>query len=156
MISPEILRKYPFFAFLSPKHLNQLAMIADELPINQGDCLFDTGDMADALYILLSGSIELATESYDVYYKPELRRSYLVGEVNPGEPFGLSAVIPPYRMSASALATSDSQVLRIEAVDLRDYMAENSDFAAGLYQKMNEALMERLNYTRIQLAAARA
>lgn len=155
MVSPELLRRFPFFGFLTPDQLDQIAMAADTVLVNRGDCLFETGQPADGFYLLISGAFELSTESYDQYYKPELRRNYLVGEVNPGEVFGLSALIEPHTLTASALATADSEVLRIDSARLRELAEADSAFAAGLYEQIAQALMERLNYTRVQLAAAR-
>lgn len=155
MVSPETLRKYPFFGFLNHVQLDKVAMLSEVIPVNQGDNVFEAGAPADALYLLMSGSIELCTESYDRYYKPELRRSYLVGEVNPGEVLGLSALISPYILTASAQATSDCELLKLDAVRLRRMMATDEAMASGLMTRVSEALSERLNYTRILLAAAR-
>lgn len=155
MISPETLRKYPFFGLLTQAQLEKVAMLADVIPINQGDNIFEAGMPADALYLLLSGSVELCTESYDKYYKPELRRSYLVGEINPGEVLGLSALVSPHILTASAQATSDCEMLKLDAVGLRALMEADNAMAFSLMARVSEALSERLNYTRILLAAAR-
>ena len=155
MVSPEILRKFPFFGFLTQALLEKVAMIAAEITVNQGDNLFEAGQPADALYLLLKGSVELCTESYDRYYKPELRRSYMVGEINPGEVLGVSAMISPHILNASAQATSDCDLLRLDAVRLRALMEADETMAVGLMTRVSEALSERLNYTRILLAAAR-
>ena len=155
MVSPEVLRKFPFFGFLDGEALSQVAMLAEERPVQPGEDIFEAGRPADALYLLLSGHVELATESYDPIFRPELRRRYLVGEINPGEAFGLSAVIPPYQLNAGARVTEAGSVLRMDARKLLQLMEADPRFSCGLYRHICEALIERLHYTRVQLAAAR-
>ena len=155
MVSPEVLRKFPFFGFLDGEALSQVAMLAEEVPVEPGEDIFEAGQLADALYLLMSGRVELTTDSYDPIFRPDLRRSYLVGEINPGEAFGLSSVIPPYQLNAGARATEAGAVLRMDARKLRRLMEDDPRFSCGLYRHICEALIERLHYTRVQLAAAR-
>ena len=155
MISPEVLRKYPFFGLLTQPQLEKVAMLAEKIPINMGDNVFETDTPANNLFFLLSGSVELCTESYDKFYEPDLRRGYRVGEVNPSEVFGLQAIVSPYIYTSSAQATSDCDVLKIDAIKLRTLMDNDTSLALALMTQATQALSERLNYTRIQLAAAR-
>ncbi len=59
MISPEILRRYPFFSFLTDAQRKALAMIAEEAACEAGAVIFEEGDPASDLYLLLDGSIDL-------------------------------------------------------------------------------------------------
>ena len=59
MISPELLRHYPYFAEISDESLRQIAMIADEQIVPAGTVLFREGDKAEALYILAEGEIDI-------------------------------------------------------------------------------------------------
>ena len=58
MLSPETLRRFPFFAGLDAAALTTLAIEGEEVTIQKGDWLFYAGDAADALYIVVSGSIK--------------------------------------------------------------------------------------------------
>ena len=59
MVSPELLRRYPFFGRLSEAHLKAIAMLADEVFCTEGQILFEIGHPADALYLLIEGCIDL-------------------------------------------------------------------------------------------------
>jgi CRP-like cAMP-binding protein len=100
--------------------------------------------------------VELYYESFDEIFKPELRRKFLIGEINPGEVFGISALVEPYQMAASAVAATPCQVIEIDAKKLRALPKQHSGLACVFYQRALQTLMERLHYTRVLLAAARA
>ncbi len=92
MVSPEMLRRYPFFAFMNHDQLREAAMIAEEKNIEAGVTLFEGGDPANALYLLREGNIELHYQISDERGM-ETEQDYLVGMINPGEVVGISGLI---------------------------------------------------------------
>lgn len=156
MISIELLRRYPFFGFLNFQQLNKVAMISEEVSFIEGNIIFPMGETADALFLLTEGSIDLHHEVIEELFSPESRKDFLIGEVNPGECFGISTLTPPYDLMASAQATTDCRAIRVDGEKLRNLMETDSDLASGFLLQIILALKERLQYTRIQLAAARA
>lgn len=155
MISPELLRRFPFFGNLENSQLVAISIIAEEETFNSGDKIFQEKSPAESLYLLEDGSIDLYFTVVDNFH-PELRQEFSVGEINPGEPFGISALIAPYILTATARVSSPSRVIRINAVALRATMDADQSLAYALMQKIAKAAIDRLNDTRIQLAAARA
>lgn len=153
MISPEVLRRYPFFSFMNHDQLREVAMITDQVNATEGEVLFNIGQEADALYLLMKGSVHLhyiVTDTHD----PELRKDFLVGNINPGEVLGISAVIDPHQLTSTAVANDSSQLLKIDAAALRALCDRDAALAYGLQRQIAKATMERLHATRIQLAAA--
>ena len=120
-----------------------------------GEEIFQESNPAESLYLLEEGSIDLYFTVIDNFH-PELRKEFSIGEINPGEPFGISALIEPYALTATARVSSPSRVIRINAVSLRATMDTDQSLAYALMQKIAKAAIDRLNDTRIQLAAARA
>jgi cAMP-binding proteins - catabolite gene activator and regulatory subunit of cAMP-dependent protein kinases len=114
MISPELLRRYVFFRNLQEPQLKAIAMLADEVTVAVGETLFEIDQNADTLYLLLEGRIDLKYLVVD-RDDPTNRQVYDVGEINPGEAFGISALIEPYRYTSSATAGQESRVLKIDA-----------------------------------------
>lgn len=155
MISPELLRRFPFFGNLENSQLVALSIIAEEETFNSGEEVFQEGSRAQSLYLLEDGSIDLYFTVLDNFH-PELRKEYSIGEINPGEPFGISALIEPYVLTAAARVSTPSRVIRIDAAALRATMDTDQSLAYALMQKIAKAAIDRLNDTRIQLAAARA
>jgi CRP-like cAMP-binding protein len=152
MISPELLRNYPFFRSLDDAQLRAIAIITKEETVDTGVTLFHEGEPAQALYFLKDGCV-------DLYYQiseaapSDLRKGISVGEINPGEPFSISALIEPYILSATARVSKPSHIIKIEAEALRDLFAKDQKLAYLLTYQAAKAVIERLHTTRIQLAA---
>lgn len=153
MVSPELLRRYPFFRDLTDAQLKTIAMISEEVEVPEGTHLFSEGHSADHLYLLMNGSVDLTFTSQEEF-RPETKRDFPVGEINPGEVFGISAVLAPYVYTATEQTSQPSKVIKIDAVSLRAMMAEDCEAGFTLMNQVCRALMERLTYTRVQLAAA--
>lgn len=154
MISPEVLRRYPFFSFLDPSQLKEVAMISEEIEIGHKETLFHVGDDTDFLYLLKDGAIDLHYVVIDEY-EPQLRKDFLVGHVNPGEIVGVSAIIEPHIHTATAIANGECQLLQINAPELRRLCEEDLKLQNDLLYRIAEAAIDKLHATRIQLAAAR-
>ncbi len=155
MISPEILRRYPFFSFLTDAQRKALAMIAEEAACEAGAVIFEEGDPASDLYLLLDGSV-------DLYFTPHVTSGHqspgeiLIGEINPGEPFGISALIEPHILNATARAAKPGKILKINGPALRALCEVDCALGYALMRQVAKAALERLHFTRIQLAAVRA
>lgn len=153
MVSPELLRRFPFFGALDFEQLNKVSMIADEITIPAGSHLFDECQPADTFYMLIDGSIDLSYKSEEEFH-PKTKKVFPVGEVNPGEVFGVSALLEPYEYNATALVSKDSQLIKIDAGNLRNLLIDEPALGYVFMLQVAKAVMERLSYTRVQLAAA--
>ena len=153
MISPELLRRYPFFGPFNDEQLKAIAMIADEASAGVGEELFEECAPADWLYLLLEGSIELFYKSEEEFH-PKTSREFSVGDINPGEVFAISSLISPYALNATARATRPSKFIRIDARALRQTFEEDPQMGYVAMHQVTKAIMERLAFTRVQLAAA--
>ena len=155
MISPELLRRYPFFGFLDDTELKAVAMIAEEVSGEAGQFLFETGSPADALYLIVSGNVDLIYVVTD-NGRPDLRKEFYISEHGAGDIVGISALIEPYLYTSAIRATAPSRFIRVDAAGLRALCEVDPKLAYGLMRQTAKAAMERLHDTRIQLAAARA
>jgi CRP-like cAMP-binding protein len=155
MVSPELLRRYPFFSALSDAQLRQVSMISEDVSISKGSTIFEECDVAESLYLLIKGSIDLFYRAEEEFH-PKIRKEFFVGEINPGEVFGVSAVIEPYALNATAKSARDSQLIKIDAIALRELQAADQDLAYKLLIQITKTLMERLAAMRVQLAATQS
>lgn len=156
MISPELLRRYPLFGLMSATQQKAIAMIAEEVSCEDGEIIFREGQPAHAFYLLLEGSVDLYFRLHADTHGDSLRDKILVGEINPGEPFGLSALIEPYVLTLTAHASRPSRLLKMDASVLRALCDEDDRMGYVLMRQTAKALAERLLSVRLQLAAARA
>lgn len=153
MISPETLRRFPFFALFTHEQLANLAMLGEEIQYNDQETILREGEPATEFYFLLDGCIDLyyvVQEAYSV----EKRREVPVSQITPGEPFGISSLIEPYILTSTARSCHTSKVIRFDAKELQNAFAHDPQLELKLLRKASKAAIERLHSTRIQLAAA--
>lgn len=153
MISPEKLKRFPFFAPFNAEQLRQIAMLSDEDEVKKGEVLFEECQPATTFYVLQKGGIELFYKSEEEYH-PKEKKEFEVGIINPGEVFAFSALIEPHVLNASGRATEDSLVIKINAESWRALFEDDPRLGYLAMQQLNKSIMERLAYTRVQLAAA--
>jgi CRP/FNR family cyclic AMP-dependent transcriptional regulator len=153
MISPELLRRYPFFGNLSDTQLASIAMVAEEISWEKGDTILEECQPADYFYLLMDGNVDLYYRSEDKLY-PSTRKDFLVGEINSGEIFAISALIEPFIYSASVKAARPSHAIQFNAIELRKLFTQDAALSCQMMTQVARAAMERLAYARIQLAAA--
>lgn len=155
MISPELLRRYAYFSSLTDAQLKALAMISEETNVPEGAVIIEADQPADALYLLTEGEASLyfvVTTPNDPYYN----REYFISEINPGEIFGLSALLEPYRYSSRTRAGTKCRLVRMDARKLRELCAGDDKLAIALLTAVGRAAMDRLAHTRVQLIAAQS
>ncbi|MFZ5831136.1 MAG: cyclic nucleotide-binding domain-containing protein [Planctomycetota bacterium] len=145
MISPEVLRRYPYFAGVSEESLKQVAMMTEERSYPAGHVLFQEGDPATHMSIIQSGEVSIQY----LLGSGELRTvDTLVG----GDILGWSALVEPYRMTALASASQSTHLIRIEAMRLRDLCEKDPRLGYQLLMQVAKLLGNRLDGARVQLA----
>lgn len=155
MISPELLRRFPFFSFMDDKQLKAVAMIAEEISYTNGEDVVANNTPASKLFFLIEGTASyyyIVTSEHDPYYKQE----YFISDFNPGEIFGISALIEPYVFTATVRAEKSCRLIEIDASALRALCEVDVQLSCGLMRAIAKAAMERLQHTRVQLIAAKA
>ena len=152
MISTELLRRYPFFALLTDEQLKAIAMIAEEKTYPKGTLLVKENTSATKLILLLEGDVDLV---YSGGGEGAISNA-LVGSIAPGEMLGVSSIIEPYIYISSARATLPAKVVEIDGVAVRALMQLDKSLGYALMSNVATAVLERLKYTQVELAAARS
>jgi CRP/FNR family transcriptional regulator, cyclic AMP receptor protein len=147
VISPELLRRYPFFAGLTADHLRGIAMIAEEVPYPAKTLIFKEGEEARYLYILVAGDVELL---HSIENQSAITDSY-VGSIAPGEIFGISTLVEPFYLTASARSEGPVETIQIDAAELRAMCDADHSLGYLLMQHLSQALSLRLHEARIQM-----
>ena len=156
MVSPEILRRYPAFAYLDPEQLGEVAMISEIVEYDGGQTIFEADRAAEYLYLLMDGSVNLHHVVMPETENHGQRKDFMVGTINPGEILGISAVIEPYMLTSTAVTVLPSKLVRMAAAELRELSAGDVSLNLNLQRAAARATMERLHATRTLLAAATA
>ncbi|NUQ64209.1 MAG: cyclic nucleotide-binding domain-containing protein [Pirellulales bacterium] len=146
MISPEVLRRYPYFATVSDESLKAVAQIADEGTVPAGTQMFSEGDTADALNIIIKGEVE-------IQYILGSGDRRTVDTLVDGDILGWSALIEPYKYTAVCTTKKDTRLVAIHAQKLRDLCDRDPLLGYRLTNQIAKLLAHRLEGARVQLAA---
>jgi CRP-like cAMP-binding protein len=152
MVSPDLLRRYPSFALLNDDQLKAIALIAAEKNIGKGTIILKENNPAVKLFVLVEGDIDLIFSGGG----EGAISNALVGSIAPGESLGVSSLIEPFQYISSARATVDCKVIEIDGVALRALLEVDQKLGYALMRNIAAAVLERLKYTQVELAAARA
>jgi len=145
MISPELLRRYPYFAPIRESTLKKVAMASHEKSYLTGQHLFDEGEPADHVYLIVHGEVE-------IQYLLPTGEPRTIDMVPAGELVGWTALVDPHRRTARAIADRPSEIVIIDATRLRELCEEDSDLGFRLTEQVCRILSARLDATRVQLA----
>ncbi|HYM71904.1 MAG TPA: cyclic nucleotide-binding domain-containing protein [Stellaceae bacterium] len=109
--------------------------------VRPGDFLFQENDEADALYVVRAGTLDV------------MRGSTVYDTVTPGGIVGELAIVDEGRRSASVLARTHSQLIKIDVPGFLDLVASEPEFALVVMQVMARRL-RIMNYRYSDLSAA--
>jgi CRP-like cAMP-binding protein len=147
MISPELLRRYGCFSPIKEETLKAVAMRADETTIPANTRLFQRGDPADTLSIIVRGEV-------DIQYTLDTGELRTVDTLVDGDILGWSAVVEPYRMTGTATTRKETRLIRVQSKELRELCARDTQLGARLMSEIVTLLSERLERARVQMLMA--
>jgi CRP/FNR family transcriptional regulator, cyclic AMP receptor protein len=155
MVSPELLRRYPFFAVFSDTPLKAIANVAEEVTYEPGENLYEIDKPAEQLFLLIKGSVEhyfIIVDSPN----PSIRKEFYLSDINPGDVLALSSLIEPFRHTTTARAATQSTLIRIQASSILNLGELDPKLGYVVMHQAAKSLLEKLEATRVQLAATRA
>lgn len=129
MVSGDFFDQLPLFARLTPAQHSLLRPLFIPCELYGGSLLFEQGDPADHLYMVVSGEVVIR-------YKPEDGPTIILARVRPGGVVGWSAVLGRQTYTSGAECTVFSRVLKLSSEDLRNL--------CELYPETGEAILEGL------------
>jgi CRP-like cAMP-binding protein len=159
MVSPELMRRYPFFGNLSKDQLNKLAQAGHELSVETGHYFFREGDELVDFYVVLEGEVGINVDLTDDRVEQPLSgqltgeiftREIVTSKVGPGEMFGWSALVPPHTATSSCKALSPCRVVGFDCKQLHQMFEEDCRFGYVMLMKATKIIRARLRSTRIE------
>lgn len=139
-----ILEELHFSAGMPREVLEQLAGESTVQQVPAGTVVFREGSPNQNLYLIRNGRLALEMNVPGRGPVPILT-------LGPGEMVGWSALLNQGKMTASALAVQETEVVVAAAQQLHQLCEANHDFGYHLMRQMADALSQRLVATRLQL-----
>ncbi len=141
---PDTLERSPFFECFQPKHLEKLSALASRLHFTQDQVIFREDNDSSQFYVILSGRVALEVEADG--------RKVLIQTLYAGDELGWSAMLNRTKQF-QARALEPVELLCFEVSPLRDACDSNPYFARAFFERLLAVVAERLQSTRLQLAA---
>jgi CRP/FNR family transcriptional regulator, cyclic AMP receptor protein len=110
----------------------------------EGQWLFHEGQDGDEIYLLKEGAVEFILEVDDTFLPISIRRT-------PGDCFGTSGLIHPYKYSISARCLEEGRLLIIKREQLQKLIDENREFGRTIMTNLAKQFLATLNETRREL-----
>ena len=146
MVSPELLRRFPFFAGLTDEELKSIAMISEEQKYEANTFIFRERGKAEKLFVLLEGTVDIKVNTDEEGLQHET-----VSTLSHGDVFCWSAVVEPHLLTASAFAATPATVVAVDGAGLRALFELDCHLGYRILQKSAEIISSRLRDTRIQM-----
>jgi hypothetical protein len=131
------LKEIDLFQRLSTEDLSQIALIAEEIQAEKGDNVIVEGELGDALYILIEGTVSVS------------KGGIALTTLREKEPFGEMGVLDHAPRSATVCAIEDLRLLKIEQQAFRDLMEDRMEIARGVIQVLLNRL-RKANQSSVQ------
>ena len=139
----DFLKSIPLFADFPDEQVRLIAFSAEPLRLPEGTTLFREGAQADTGYVVVSGAVELVTET------AQGRRAEAVA--GPGALIGELALLCPTTRPVTAITIEPTELLVVSRRLLRRVLEEYPDMA----ERLRFALSQRLATMSAELARTR-
>jgi CRP/FNR family transcriptional regulator, cyclic AMP receptor protein len=136
------LHHYSLFSGLDEAQIQTLTQVCREECFMADSILFEEGQPADELFVLVDGAVE------EVFTVDQAKLS-LLRPVAVGDMIGCPALAPPYKHSCTARSLSQIEVLAIDAPALRALFAQDCQIARVIQQNVIHSLLKRMESLRL-------
>src|SRR5258708_35732462 len=130
----ELLRNIPVFESLTEDDLKNLSNRVEDIEFAEGQAIFSQGDEGSSLFVIEEGAVEI---SYG-----EGRTKVTLADLFPGQYFGELSLFDHAPRSATATATKQTRVIRLDRADLVDFVNKNPTAALRIIAEMSDRLRQ--------------
>lgn len=132
------------FADFPASHLQQIVPFLEEHCFSRGAVIFEQGQPAKNIYIVVRGAVVIR-------YKPYDGPVMTVANIAAGQIFGWSAALGHAVYTSAAVADEDSLVVSMRDEDLIQLCQQNPEAGKIFIEKMTAMIAERLYCTRTEI-----
>lgn len=147
-LTPEEVQKalaaHPFVQGMDPKHLKMMADIVGYQHYDAGKRIFQEGEAAERLYLVVCGTVALEVFNLNQGTIP-------IQTVGAGEVLGSSWFVPPYRWKFDAKAERATETLVFDTHLLQAMFDKHHDFGYDFMKRMAMIVDQRITAAKEQL-----
>jgi signal transduction histidine kinase len=117
-VSPDVLRKFSFFASFSTDQLEEIAQTATQFSVRANKVVFRQGEHSETMYLILKGAVKVERE--------DLQNEIIsVGEFTEYQVFGELAMLSKEPRQATVTTLVDSEFLAIDRAMMLDIISKS-------------------------------
>lgn len=139
-MSGDVFEQLPFFHDLNTAQVGLIRPLFIPCDRHTGSMLFEQGDPAEYLYLVISGEVT-------IHYKPEDGPTMPIAKVRSGGVVGWSAVLGNRQYTSEAICSDYTQMLRVRGRDLRHLCEDYPETGILILDRLAWVIAERLHHT---------
>lgn len=139
-MTKETIESLSIFQNLEQDDLDLLVGLFESEEYDADQKIFQQGQRADKVHILIEGEIEIQFKPYD-------GEVITVSNIHAGDIFGWSAVLGRWDYTSDAVAIKDGHGLSMQGKVLREFCAEHPTTGIILLERLAEVISARLRST---------
>jgi len=124
------------FEDLDENMISLLTPLFEVFSCQPGSIIFQQGDQAEYLYLVLDGKV-------DVSFKPYDGNPMTISHIDKGGLFGWSAVVGSDTYTSTALAIEDVKAFRIHGSDLLKFCREHPEAGKDILERLADGVSSR-------------
>ena len=124
------------FEDLNENMISLLTPLFEVFSCQPGSIIFQQGDQAEYLYLVLDGKV-------DVSFKPYDGNPMTISHIDKGGLFGWSAVVGSDTYTSTALAIEDVKAFRIHGSDLLKFCREHPEAGKDILERLADGVSSR-------------
>ncbi|HEX3345341.1 MAG TPA: cyclic nucleotide-binding domain-containing protein, partial [Polyangiaceae bacterium] len=131
----ELLAETPLFALLDEQERSALAERTDRVHFDEGATIFRGGEPGDSMYVVRAGEVE-------IFFKNDTGQRIVLETAGAGDFFGEISLLDGGPRTASAVAKTSVDAIRIDRDDLDDFLRRSPAAAMDLLAATGRRLRE--------------
>jgi len=147
----KLLENLYIFRGLSGADLSRIEAIAELESYSSGDLIFRQNDAADAFFVIQHGTVNIELDE-----EGDTSDHIVVATLGTGSHFGEMAFLDNQPRSASAIAASYSDILRIGYSAMKEVLESDSALSIHVYKQLARFMCSRLRLTTLDLKYERS
>lgn len=147
MIGNEILGKVianPIFSDFTMDEVKEIVPYLQKIEVKAGMPLFREGEISDSMYFIVKGKIGIYKKTKD----EELKK---IAEISIGESVGELSIFDKYTRSATAIAETDVELLKLSRPNFERLEKEKTELAYKISKQLLKIISKRLRRTTTML-----
>jgi len=142
-----IISEIELFRGIDYEVMNKIASICSEESYSKGIVLFNNDDKAEALYIIMEGTVHLEVKNGGTI-------TYSMNE--PGDVFGWSSMFESGRYTAAGICATDLKTVKIEKIKINKIFSKHPDAGIKVLRRLGSVFSKRLSNAYLDLLSVRS